>query len=1184
MLICYTNILNASAESTRFVAKGTISTVRYAAETKNLYIGCQDTVTQTWNNLSVLDTYSLRHQSILPNDNIVFVEPVTVNETISFFTCFKNNPHCYVFSPECNTSKYFDLRSNVTLRYSTMTLNIRSETADTNTKYILVASDVDISGSPGPKPNNLFLFAYLKITTDDNTGILVQDISGPRKRLQPTFKFNFLYGFQHEALVYFIVKYNSSTFGPQNAVLQLDPRSPTLNLMEARLKCGADDNLIDAVVLDSASGRRLFLLFGRQMCAVYMNEVESLLGKPTSNKINEGQNSCPTWLLSKCTKEEDRLATSPVIGYPVFQLSFSDEVRVMTAMNQNDANVVFLLTSKLEIIKVSMNSGEELSRTSIELSTTAITDMWTSDDRLLVGSAGTIVSINTIDCDIHKTFESCHRDTISCVWCQINNNDTNTVCERKEDCTNAINMRFDPRVSHISPSVGARQGGTLITIHGDHFDIAEKNKFRVSLGENHCFILSEFFSSLSFVCAMPAQESAASTNVCVLHDGKLIYQTLFTYLEPKIERVSPNSTIVSGGTTIILSGSNLQTLDGISVCLMHGADPDKVLSESRCQVKGMGTQLICTTPQSTTDGYFNLSLSYYLCNSSMELFLDNGEPLHVRVHKDPVIRRVVGQYIANSSNLTLTIYGDWLTLVNESEINITVCQAGGVIVCILKTVYDNNLTCEMQRTPRFMSPKINIKMNFGQNLFLYFGIYESNTTSNISEATMTNTKRTPSTATAANSIHTASKPATAHDVKPLTEKTNLNFIPIGVSIGVVALLVLTILLVLCRWRTKMIKRKRNRSNLDVLSVANNRVPRSMFGDVVTSHSRSLSGTDLSLNESQLAADHYDDSKEALIQRFEDEKLLIKRHCIVISKLIGQGHFGSVFKGYLVTENEKVDVAIKTLHQNENREKHATQFLQEAYVMKNFKHSNVMQLVGLCMDMEETPLVILPFMKHGDLLSYLHEDRHIPTVKDLVSFGLDIVNGMEYLSKLKFVHRDLAARNCMLDAGFRVLVADFGLSRDMYETSYYSTRNKGTELPVKWMAIESLSNGIFNEKTDVWSFGVTLWELMTRGVRPYAVVDNWDMERYLKSGRRLPQPLYCPTQLYKIMRLCWSINPDDRPLFSNITLWITDMLDRVHHQLGDSDRDTNISTVYLNSQMGANYVYENICPFEDQQVE
>lgn len=93
----------------------------------------------------------------------------------------------------------------------------------------------------------------------------------------------------------------------------------------------------------------------------------------------------------------------------------------------------------------------------------------------------------------------------------------------------------------------------------------------------------------------------------------------------------------------------------------------------------------------------------------------------------------------------------------------------------------------------------------------------------------------------------------------------------------------------------------------------------------------------------------------------------------------------------------------------------------------------------------------------------------------------------------------------LDSNFKVKVADFGLSRDVYETSYYSTQSRGTKLPVIWMAVESLAGGVFNEKTDVWSYGITLWELMTRGVRPYAAVDNWDMERYLKSGRRLPQP-------------------------------------------------------------------------------
>ncbi len=141
--------------------------------------------------------------------------------------------------------------------------------------------------------------------------------------------------------------------------------------------------------------------------------------------------------------------------------------------------------------------------------------------------------------------------------------------------------------------------------------------------------------------------------------------------------------------------------------------------------------------------------------------------------------------------------------------------------------------------------------------------------------------------------------------------------------------------------------------------------------------------------------------------------------------------------------------------------------------------------------------------------------------------------MDYLSSQKFVHRDLAARNCMLDSDLCVKVADFGLSRDIYERDYYSSDNKKCKLPVKWMSPESLEKGTYNTKTDVWSYGVLVWELMTRGVTPYPDVDNWEILNFLKQGRRMPRPSYCPELLYSILLKCWSEDPKSRPNFTEL---------------------------------------------------
>ena len=202
-------------------------------------------------------------------------------------------------------------------------------------------------------------------------------------------------------------------------------------------------------------------------------------------------------------------------------------------------------------------------------------------------------------------------------------------------------------------------------------------------------------------------------------------------------------------------------------------------------------------------------------------------------------------------------------------------------------------------------------------------------------------------------------------------------------------------------------------------------------------------------------------------------------------------------------------------------------------MKEFQHENVLTLIGVCFDNEGLPIVILPFMSNGDVLSYLRNEDNQPIVKQLLTFGIDVANGMEYLSSLKYVHRDLAARNCMLDDQMTVKVADFGLSRDVYERAYYSSENNKTKLPVRWMAPESLEKGIYDSKSDVWSYGVLLWELLTRGVTPYPEIDNWDILNYIKRGRRMLCPKHCPAEIFLLMLKCWSDHPNQRPTFNQL---------------------------------------------------
>ncbi|XP_046569526.1 hepatocyte growth factor receptor-like [Haliotis rubra] len=252
----------------------------------------------------------------------------------------------------------------------------------------------------------------------------------------------------------------------------------------------------------------------------------------------------------------------------------------------------------------------------------------------------------------------------------------------------------------------------------------------------------------------------------------------------------------------------------------------------------------------------------------------------------------------------------------------------------------------------------------------------------------------------------------------------------------------------------------------------------------------------------------------LMQRIEQNKVIVPFSRLQLRATIGSGNFGCVYEGLLYAEDDHEDggekVAIKTMQDNSQNMDLAS-FVEEALVMKGFDHENVLRLLGISVNQSQQPMVILPFMANGDLMSFVSKDEKEVRVFDILRWGVDIAEGMNYLSSLKLVHRDLAARNCMLDDNLRVKVADFGLCRDIYEKGYYTSDNK-KKLPIRWMAPESMERGSYSSKSDVWSLGVVLWEMLTRGATPYPGVEVWDIARYLQYGRRLQQPWFCSNEL------------------------------------------------------------------------
>ncbi|XP_053207383.1 ALK tyrosine kinase receptor-like isoform X2 [Panonychus citri] len=356
---------------------------------------------------------------------------------------------------------------------------------------------------------------------------------------------------------------------------------------------------------------------------------------------------------------------------------------------------------------------------------------------------------------------------------------------------------------------------------------------------------------------------------------------------------------------------------------------------------------------------------------------------------------------------------------------------------------------------------------------------------------------------------------------------------------------------------------------------------------------------------------------------------IPRDKLSLSKALGQGAFGEVYQGILINMTgevlDEVPVAIKTLPEQVANNQAEMDFLMEALIMSKFRHRNIVRFIGVCF--EKMPrFIVLELLAGGDLKTFLRESRasvNKPSpicMGDLLVIALDVARGCHYLEENHFIHRDIAARNCLLTAKFKspqastlystdgtfkmenynngfnnsglvVKIADFGMARDIYRSDYYRKGGKAM-LPVKWMPPEAFLDGIFTSKTDVWSFGVLLWEVMSMGFMPYPGRGNQEVMQLVTAGGRLEPPNNaCPSQIYAIMQQCWQALPENRPNFPTIIERIgyclvdPDVLSRklaIFHRAPSSERDITImrpppdSTDYLipnacsNSNSNSNY--------------
>uniref|UniRef100_A0A673XMP2 Tyrosine-protein kinase n=1 Tax=Salmo trutta TaxID=8032 RepID=A0A673XMP2_SALTR len=259
---------------------------------------------------------------------------------------------------------------------------------------------------------------------------------------------------------------------------------------------------------------------------------------------------------------------------------------------------------------------------------------------------------------------------------------------------------------------------------------------------------------------------------------------------------------------------------------------------------------------------------------------------------------------------------------------------------------------------------------------------------------------------------------------------------------------------------------------------------------------------------------------------KDKKWILNHEDVILGELLGKGNFGEVFKGTL---RDKTPVAVKTCKEDLPQEL-KIKFLSEARILKQYDHANIVKLIGVCT--QRQPIyIVMELVPGGDFLSFLRKKKEDLKTKQLVKFSLDAAAGMAYLELKNCIHRDLAARNCLVGESNLLKISDFGMSRQEDDGIYSSSGLK--QIPIKWTAPEALNYGRYSSESDVWSYGILLWETFSLGVCPYPGMTNQQAREQVEKGYRMSCPQKCPDEVYKVMQKCWEYKPENRPKFADL---------------------------------------------------
>jgi len=843
------------------------------------------------------------------------------------------------------------------------------------------------------------------------------------------------------------------------------------------------------------------------------------------------------------------------------------------------------------------------------------------EDFIYFASGRQVTKFPLHSCSIYSSCSKCitTKDPLGCGWCPEDGR-----CGHPTECANGrrpVRDECSPVIFDFEPKKGPLKGGTIITIKGDNFgqaqDSVSNKSIKIKVIDVDCGVQEWKMEKILCKTGNKNEGRKGQIHVTVKHGGDgqnvkiagtAISEHEFEYVDPSIESIFPNYGPQSGGVVVTLHGKNLD--NGKKRYINFGQTPCTELFNN-------DTSLKCKLENTDTDSPWDNVVTLSMTVDNLKLvtklnFTFKPIPSVFPLQKNGAI--------ASGGNL-VSVGGQHLSSIREPVMQVTFEQEGqeskvSNVTCLVQD--DNVMVCEAPPCPYEIprERRIDAKVKF-----LLGSDNESNPLRQPNNKLVYHRNvtllpwgdnqgvdlKTPIVEIHGMDIYidyniniTAGTYHFPCLIRPDSEYTKLkcelqlgktqpnlgDFLTVyyqvgkehqkilgtiefvdkpsedGVSIVFIVLIsfLVLVLVLLCVGFSyfRYYNNKNEKSNrFQVVQFTPDRP-----------HLAQLNHYDLNQEQEHLiggatSRPQYVIDDETIALLTSDGKLIAREH-VALGEMIGKGHFGIVFKATLYSSatDSYQEVAAKTLQQQGMMSSDDIRlFIDEALVMKDFNHPHVLHLIGVTFGSDGSPIVVLPYMANGDLNTYLRDDRNTPKVRNLIDFAIQIAKGMEYLASQKFVHRDLAARNCILDDQYRVKVADFGLYRGIYEKDYYRPQDKKL-LPVKWMAPESLESNTFTVKSDVWSFGVVIWELMTRGYPPYNDVGNWDMVNYLRSGRRLLQPDSCPSGLYKIMLRCWEWDPDDRPPFSELVILIDHCVKRIEESARMRSVGRNVTYVNI----------------------